>query len=200
MAPGQEVEIVTDRERAELLLHPLRLRIVEAAREPGSAADIARRLRLTPQKVNYHVGRLSEHGFLRRVEERRAGNIVETVYAATAESYVLASRVLGALAPTSAVGDGVTAARMLWLQARAERELAEVLAERGDAGRALGVLSLDAEFRFESAEQRSIFARTVRELFSAVVRKYTSPVRTPEGPAAGRPYRMILGCYPVPDE
>ena len=198
VSPMSEIEIVRERERAEVLLHPLRLRIMESAREPASAAELARRLSQKPQNVNYHVGRLSEHGFLRKTEERRAGNIVEGVYGASARNYVLASGVLGNLSPDGIPPDVSTAGRLLGLQARAERELGVVLQE-AEAGTALGALSLEAEFRFESAEQRSIFARAVREVFDAVVRKYASPTSIDGVPADGRPYRMILGCYPVPE-
>ncbi len=196
-----EVEVVADRERAEVLLHPLRLRILEAARAPASAAGLARQLDLKPQKVNYHVRRLSDLEFLRVVEERRAGNVLETVYVASARSYVLASDVLGALAPV-VPDEGVTVGRLLALHARAEAELGAVMAQAAqvdNGGGTLGALSLDEEFRFETAQQRAVFTRAVRDLFSAVVRKYTSPATPGEGPASGRRYRMILGCYPVPD-
>jgi DNA-binding transcriptional ArsR family regulator len=196
--PIHEVELVAERERAQFLLHPLRLRIMEAAREPASAAGLARRLDLKPQKVNYHVRRLSDLGFLRVVEERRAGNVLETVYVASARSYVLASGVLGPLAPVLS-DDGVTAGRLLALHARAEAELGAVMAGAGSGGSTLGALALDEEFRFETAQQRAVFTRAVRDLFSAVVRKYTSPAAPVEGPATGRRYRMILGCYPLPD-
>lgn len=199
-AIAREIDVVLDRDRAALILHPLRLRILEVARIPASAAGLARRLGLKPQKVNYHVRRLEEAGFLRAVEERRAGNIVETVYVATAESYVLASSVLGGLSPSATDATRVTVGRWLGLQARAEVELAEVLEAAGEETRALGALAMDAEFRFETAEQRKVFGRAVRELFAAVVTRYVSPLTTPEGdPGPGRPYRMILGCYPVPE-
>ena len=197
--PQREIEIVGDRRRAEVMLHPLRLRILDVARTSASAAAIARRLRLKPQKVNYHVRRLAEHGFLRAVEERRAGNVVETVYQSTAEKYVLAARVLGTLAPESAGPASGTVGGLLGLHARAESEIGDLL-QATPAGRTIGALSLDAEFRFETAEQRTVFARAVRELFSAIVKKYTSPPGTEEGASpGGRPYRMILGCYPVPE-
>lgn len=194
------IEVVGDRDRAEVLMHPLRLRILEAAREPGSAAELARRLELKPQKVNYHVQRLAEHGFLRLVSERRAGNVVEKVYGATAESYVLGSSVLGGLSPRAKDGDMVTAARWLALQSQAEAELGEVMQGSPDEGEVAPTIAMDAEIRFESADQREVFERAVRELFHAVVSKYASPAETESGePGQGRPYRMLLGVYPLPE-
>lgn len=199
-ATMRNVQVVDARERAEVLMHPLRLRVLEAARTPGSAAELARRLDLTPQKVNYHVHRLAEHGFLEKVEERRAGNVVETVYGATAESYVLASGVLGGLAPGTVPAESLTAARWLGLQARAEAELGEVFRRASSTGQAVPTISMDAEIRFETAEQQARFARALRELVMAVVSKYTSPARTAEGrPGPGHPFRLLVGCYPIPE-
>lgn len=198
--PAQVIEVVGDRDRAEVLMHPLRLQILEAAREPGSAAELARRLELKPQKVNYHVQRLVEHGFLRLVTERRVGNVVEKVYGSTAERYVLASDVLGGLSPSTSDADMVTAARWLALQARAEAELGQVMRRSAERGQVVPTFSMDAEFRFETTEQRALFARAVRELFLAIVSKYASPPRTESGePGAGRPHRMLLGVYPIPE-
>lgn len=197
IAKTQSIEVVDGRDRAELLMHPLRLRILEAAREPGSAAELARRLEEKPQKVNYHVGRLAEAGFLRRVEERRAGNVVETVYGSTAGRYVLASGVLGELSPRTEDPEALTVARWLALQARAEAELGAVIRESPDES--VPTFTLDRELRFETQEQRALFARAMRELFDAVVSKYASPAGLENGePGRGRPYRLVLGCYPLP--
>ena len=199
--PERDAEVVREPERAEVLMHPLRRRILGAARRPGSAAELARRLDLKPQKVNYHVQRLAEHGFLRLVEERRAGNIVEKVYESTAVSYVLATDVLGELAPRPEEAARGTAARWLALQAQAEVELGEVLVRAEGGSGTVPTYALEAEFRFETAEQGLVFARAVRELFEAVVAKYTSPLRTESGAGGpGQPYRLLLGCYPVPGE
>ena len=199
--PIQPIEVIQKRERAVVLMHPLRLRIMEAAREPASAAELARRLELTPQKVNYHVRRLVEEGFLRKVDERPVGNVVEKVYVASAESFVLATDILGGLSPRAAEADALTAAGWLSMQARAEVELGEVYRQTAPTGQAVGTFTLDSEFRFESVEQRALFARALRELVLAAVSKYTSPLRKSEGePGPGRPYRLLMGCYPVPED
>lgn len=127
---------------------------------------------------------------------------METLYAATAERYVVASSVLGELSPGPDDGAGsATAARWLGLQARAEAELGRVLRRAGAAGRAVPALAMDAEFRFETAEQWTLFTRAVRELFEAAIAKYTSPAATEGGePAPGGPYRLLLGCYPIPPD
>ena len=59
---------------------------------------------------------------------------------------------------------------------------------------------MDAEFRFESAEQRSAFAEALRSAVVDVVGRFTSPALGRDGkPGAGRGYRLLVGCYPVAD-
>ena len=74
------------RKAAALLAHPLRPRIVALAREPASATELATRLRLPRQRVNYHVRQLARTGFLRRAGQIRKRNLIEQRYVATARA------------------------------------------------------------------------------------------------------------------
>jgi DNA-binding transcriptional ArsR family regulator len=189
---------VRDRERAALILHPLRLRILEQAREPASAAEIARRIGETPQKVNYHVGALADAGFLRPAGEGRRRNFVERRYRATARHYVISPEVLGEVGlpaggPASA-GDAFSAARLLGLTAQVQGELGASLREAAAAGAGrVPTLSMDAEVRFASASERARFAADLREAVFGVVARYGGGER-------GWPFRVVVGCYPLPGE
>jgi hypothetical protein len=60
-------------------------------------------------------------------------------------------------------------------------------------------MSLSAEFRFESAEQRATFARALQQAVLDAVGKHASAFTTADGaPVHSRPYRLVLGCYPAP--
>ena len=78
-----------NRQRAGALLHPLRQRLLSLSREPASASELARRLGLPRQRVNYHVRKLEAAGFLRPAGRARKGNMIEQKYVATARAYVL---------------------------------------------------------------------------------------------------------------
>jgi hypothetical protein len=197
-----QVEPLSDRARvATLLRHPLRGRLLALAREPISASDAAARLGETRQKVNYHVRLLARDGFLRHVDDRRRGNLVEHRYVATARAWVLDTAALGDLAPAhmEALEDGASAATLLALAARTQAEVAGVMHAAAAAARAVPTLSLTADVRFESAAQRSAFTEAIAAAVADVVAKHAGPVSTPDGaPAPGRPFRLVLGCYPVP--
>lgn len=187
---------VRDPERAALLLHPLRLRILEAAREAASATEIARRIGETPQKVNYHVGTLADADLLHLVEERRRRNLVERRYQAAARHYRIAPEALGELGlPAGAPvdpGQALSAARLLGLTALVQEELGSTLREAHQAGaRSIPTLSLDAEVRFASAEERARFAARLRSAVLEVVAAHAAG-------GGGWPFRLVLGCYPLP--
>lgn len=192
------VDTIHDPDRAVLLLHPLRLRIVEEAREPASASEIARRIGETPQKVNYHVGTLADAGFLQFAGERMRRNFVERSYRATARHYLIAPEVLGALGLPAGTpvdpGDAVSAARLLGLTALVQDELGRTLREAEAAGAtSVPSLSIDTELRFASAAERGRFAADLRRAVLDVVSRHGG------GDGGGWPYRLVLGCYPLPE-
>ena len=192
---------VDEAEKAELLLHPLRQRILAEALQPSTAAEIARRVGLRPQKVNYHVRTLVEAGFLMPAGEGLKRNLVEKRYQASARSYVLLPRVLGEMqAGALSDGDRFSATYLMNLSATLQEELAVWLGAGGGEGDAVPTLSLEAEVKFDSPEQRAAFADALQKAVTDVIGRHTSPVHDHEGrPRAGRSYRMVLGCYPVPD-
>jgi DNA-binding transcriptional ArsR family regulator len=195
------LEPVDQADRAELLLHPLRQRILFEAREASSAAEIARRVGLAPQRVNYHVRTLVDAGFLQPAGEGRKRNLIEKRYRASARAYLLLPQVLGEMSPGTPSGaDRFSASYLLQLSALLQRELAAWL-EPGAAGReGVPTLSLESEIRFDSAQQRAAFAEALQRAVTEVIGRHTSPARDPEGRTRPGPaYRLVVGCYPVPD-
>jgi DNA-binding transcriptional ArsR family regulator len=194
------INFVQDSGRAAALLHPLRLRILEALGEPDSAAGLARRLRLPRQMVNYHVRELARAKFLKRAGRRRKRNMVEQRYVASARAYVLAPELLGKLGPdVGRIEDRFSAAYLMALASQLQSELGRASEEATALGKRLSTLSVSSELRFESAEQRAEFARQLQRAIIEVVGKYASPAQLADGQAGpGRPYRLLLGCYPIP--
>lgn len=188
--PLPELECVSEPRRAGVLLSSLRLRLLGLAREPASATELAGRLRLPRQRVNYHVRQLFGAGFLRRAGRRRKRNMIEQRYVASARAYVLTPDLMGPVA-AGTVEDRLSGAHLIALAARAQVETARALREASAQGKRLSTLSIESSFRFESAEQRQGFTRALQEAVAAVVSRHTSA-------ATGRPYRLVLGCYPVP--
>jgi DNA-binding transcriptional ArsR family regulator len=194
------LQTVAEPERAELLLHPLRQRILRHAAEPRSASEIARLLDLPPQKVNYHVRALADAGFLHPAGERRKRNLVEKRYRASALSYLVLPAVLGEMAADPGRGgDAVSAGHLLGLSARLQAELAGALVEAGQEADRVPTFAMDAELRFTSGDQRAAFAEALQEAVLDVIARFSAPALDRQGaPGGGRGYRLVLGCHPLP--
>ena len=193
-------DLVASMGRASALLHPLRLRILDALREPDSAAGLARRFRMPRQKMNYHVRELARAHFLERAGQRRRRNMIERRYRTTAQGYVLSPELLGRMGlPREHAEDVLSAAYLLGRMAVAQAELVCSSREAATQRKRLTTLSVSAELRFESAEQRAKFAAELQRSIIDVIGRFASPHTMADGSAgAGRPYRLLLGCYPIP--
>ena len=193
-----ELEAVADRRSAAVLVkHPLRVDILRAAHAPTSASRIASELGLPRQKVNYHVRELARAGLLRRAGRRKRGNMYEQRYVATARQYVLSPEVLGELAADpEQVTDVWSAAYLMALGGRMGSELARVTRDAADKGQRLATLSMQVEVGFANAKQRAAFAAALSQAVTDIVGKHSVPA---EGAASGA-YRLVLGCYPLPQK
>jgi DNA-binding transcriptional ArsR family regulator len=204
-APGAAraaLESVNSLRRASALLNPMRLRLVRMAQEPASATELAGRLGLPRQRVNYHVRELARAGFLRPAGRRRKRNLVEQRYVATARSYVLSPEILGVLSPDwRAIEDTASADYLLALSEQVRLDVSRAEQEARSRGQRVSTLSIKSQFRFDSPEQRAEFANALRQAVVEVIARHTSPDQAASASSRagrGRPFRLVLGCYPVP--
>jgi DNA-binding transcriptional ArsR family regulator len=193
-----DLDCVADRTRAAELLRPIRLEILRLARDPISATELASRLGLPRQRVNYHVRQLARHGFLRRAGRRRRRNMIEQRFAASARGLLLSPELLGAVAADwREIPDAASAAYLLALSGEMESDVARASREAAKGGRRLSTLSFKSQFRFATPEQREGFTHALRDALTEVIARHTSAYRRPDGSEApGTPYRLVLGSYP----
>jgi len=193
-----ELECIADRRRAAALLHPLRLQILNLARRPSSATELGGRLGLPRQRVNYHVRALARAGLLHAAGQRRKRNMIEQQYVASARAYVLAPEILGPLAADwREVQDTASAAYLMALAEQVRSDVGRAWRGAEAEKKPLASLSLKSQFRFESDKQRESFAHALREALVDVIARHSSPNLRADGSAAsGRPYRLVLTCYP----
>lgn len=186
-----DVEVIDDPAAAVVALDPVRGRLLAALGEPASAAELATRVGLTRQKVNYHLRTLEQHGLVQRAGERRWGGLTERRLVATATSYVVSPGALGAVANDPGRADKLSAR---WLVALAARTVCEVagLARRADAGgKRLATLGIDTEIAFRDPAARAAFADELAAAVTALAAKHHTD--------AGRPHRLVVLVHPTPD-
>lgn len=187
------VGVIREAPKAGMLLKPLRREILAHAQAPISAAGIAAAMGRPRQVVNYHVRELARAGFLRRAGRVRKRGLTEQRYVVSARAFVLAPEMLGAMDATApgTTPDKTSAAYLLMLATRLQRELSESWRKAEADGTPLPLLSLDTEFGFASPAHRAKFADALTKAITTVVAEHTIPA-----PRSGR-YRLALGCYPT---
>lgn len=192
-----DVAVIDDPSAAAVALDPVRARLLAAlADEPASAAGVAARLGLVRQKVGYHLRTLEEQGLVVEVDQRRHGGLTERVLAASARSYVVSPSAMGAAgADPSRVSDRLSASYLVALAARAIREVGAMLRRTEDAGKQLPSLSIDADVRFRSAEERAAFADDLAAAMRSLVSLYHD-----ESAPRGRWYQVAVLSHPRPKE
>ena len=190
------VGVIREAPKAGALLKPLRREILAHARTPVSAAGIAAAMKRPRQVINYHVRQLARAGFLKRAGRVRKRGLYEPRYVVSAQAFVLAPEVLGAMDATaspSATADKASASYLLMLATRLQKEVSESWRKADADGTALPLLSLDTDFGFASAAERARFANELTQAITHVIAEHTVP--SARG-GDGR-YRLVLGCYPT---
>lgn len=186
------LQVVENSEQAAAMLHPLRMQLLEALREPQSASGLARLIGLPRQKINYHLRELEKRNFVQLVEERRRGNCIERLYRSTARAYVISPETAGALAADpEQIQDRFSSAYLTALTSRATSDLGRLRARAAKAGKQLATISLQTEIRFASAARRAAFAEELTREIAALVSRYHD-----EDATSGRWFTFIVGGYP----
>jgi DNA-binding transcriptional ArsR family regulator len=186
------LDVVDGSSRAATVLNPMRMHILDALRDPGSASTVARQLGLARQKVNYHLRELEKAGFLEEVEKRRTGNCIERIVRAKATYYLIQPQLLGHLAADpSAIEDRFSATYLVALAAEAIRDVATAQQRAGESGKKLATFSLQTDVRFATAAARAEFTGELANAVASLVSRYHD-----ENAAGGRPYRFLIGGYP----
>ena len=188
------VHVIDEAERAVSVLHPLRLRILGELANAESASDLARRLDMPRQLVNYHLRQLERDGLVETVGERRKRNCTERLVRAVARSYMISPAAFGSLAAhPDHVEDRASSAYLVATAARLISEVSEQRAAAQRADKRTATLTIESEVRFATPAAQRQFAEEVTNVIAAVVAKYHDD-ETP----GGRRFRLMVGSYPAP--
>ena len=168
-----DIEVIEDPAAAEASLDPIRTRILQELAEPGSATQLAAKVGLPRQKVNYHLKALERHGLVELVEERRKGNVTERVLRATAASYLISPVALavGGAGPAPVLGP-LSAFWLLALAGRMVQEMGRLIAGAAAARQKLATFAIDGEITFRTAADRAAFAEELGVAVTRLVDKY----------------------------
>jgi DNA-binding transcriptional ArsR family regulator len=187
------VRTLRDVDALRALCHPTRIALLELLREPASAASIGRRLGQPRQRVNYHLKALHDAGLVEKVGTQRQGNFVESLYRATARSYVVSPEVAWAdPRRLAALRRDQSLETLVALGARLQHDAAALLDGAAFEDEAIASAAVSAETHFAGERERAAFMREYLEATRKLVEKYGGPV--------GSPYRVVLAVHPKIEE
>ncbi len=185
--------VIDTNEQLAALAHPLRLRILDELRAPGTAAGAARRIGESRQLVNHHVRALAKVGLVRSAGERRNGNFVEQLYESIAGTFVLSPRLTwgdGGRART--LVQQVPLRDLVEFGERLQRAAAALLDRAAFDGEAIPSAVVETTIRFADAADRAAFLEEFLASTAALVDKYAS--------RDGDAYSVGLVVHPTPNE
>ncbi|QOT18258.1 helix-turn-helix domain-containing protein [Paenarthrobacter sp. YJN-5] len=192
-----DIEVIEDPAAAEASLDPIRTRILQELTQPATATQLAARVDMPRQKVNYHLKALEQHGLVELVEERRKGNVTERVVRATAASYLISPSALASVAPDPRrFVDRFSAFWLLSLASRTVQEMGKLISGAAAAKKKLASFAIDGEITFRSAAERAAFAEELGVAVTRLVDKYH------DGGAAAvaggaRKHRLVVVLHPA---
>jgi DNA-binding transcriptional ArsR family regulator len=190
----QDIAVIEDPATAEVSLDPIRTRILRELVQPASATQLAVRVGLPRQKVNYHLKALERHGLVELVEERRKGNVTERVLQATAASYLISPIALNEVSPDPRrFADRFSAFWLLALAGRMVQEVGKLIAGAAAARQKLATFAIDGEITFRTAADRAAFAEELGTEVTRLVDKYHDDAPSPRG----RRHRLVVALHPA---
>jgi predicted ArsR family transcriptional regulator len=188
----QEVHLIENAEKAGELLKPIRIKILSLLGMPRTCPEIAHRLGLATQKVNYHMKVLKDAGLVRLIEEHRKRGVVEGVYQAVARSYWISPRLVGKLGGRSTARERASLAYLLQLAEELQIDIGH-LAGKPDA-ESVPSLGLDARIELRDAGERAAFMEELKQSVQNLARKYGA--RSHDKSVKQGAFRLVFACYP----
>ncbi|MFF5258336.1 ArsR/SmtB family transcription factor [Actinomadura viridis] len=154
-------------------LSPLRRRLLEELTRPASASELAERLGLTRQRVNYHLRELERLGLVELAGERRRRGFIERRMRAVERDRYSSGHLL---ATASSLAEDVA-----------------ILRERARAaGRPVLTFTLEVEIDFTSPAAMRDFCDQAGDALRRLAAHHHSP-----GDPKARRHRIVVGAHPV---
>jgi DNA-binding transcriptional ArsR family regulator len=186
---------VEDPERAAVLLHPIRERILARLRTPASASEVARELGMPAPRVSHHFRRLRETGLIRRSGSRRVRNLTEILYTAIARTYIVAEGLTPGGEERRQLRNDTARRPLRNLIALGERlngDALLLLDEAARDGREFSTYATAVDLAFPDASARAAFLADLLAAVKSLRERYGGTERT----GAEARYTTIIACYP----
>ena len=185
----ERVHVVDDPEALQAIAHPLRVQVLEALREPGTAAGVARTLGHSRQAINYHLKELERTGLVHKVAERRNGNFIEALYQSVAGTLVVSPQVAWQdPRRVEALRHQHSLERLVLVGERLQRDAAALLDRAAFDGEEIPSATVEVDVHFADEEERAEFLAAYFDAVQELCDRYSAP--------EGAPYRVVVAVHP----
>ncbi len=185
----QRAELIEDTERALLALDPLKRRLLDALRVPGSASSLAKAFGLPRQQLGYHLRALEQAGLVRLVQERPRRGFTERVLVAVAGEFVLDPALLGTDRSVE-TQDKHAAAHLVQVASGIVREVTRMRSAAEAAGQRLLTFTIEADVAFKRPQDFDDFSAGLAQAVAALVKRYAPGSKR-------RGYHLVIGAHPA---
>jgi DNA-binding transcriptional ArsR family regulator len=186
-----ESRLIESPEQATALMNPLRADIVSRLVEPASAAEVARNIGETAQRINYHLKMLEKLGLVRKVGTRQVRNLVEVLYQAVAKTFILAESLSLSAEMIERIKDHGSLAQLVTSADQLKRDAVELM-EQADQQQVPSA-SLYFQIGLPQEDVRQAFVDDYIAMVKKLVDKYGAPH---DGSSI---YKVMLAVYPKPE-
>ena len=190
MARTPDTALIENAERARLALDPIKSALLAALRVPGSAASLAKQLKLPRQKLGYHLRALEAAGLVRLVEERQRRGFVERVLVAEANAFVLDPMLLAGANRAVEAQDRYAAQHLVKAAGTVVREVTRMQGAAEKAGQRLLTFTIETDVGFAQPQDFEDFTAALAQSVAALAERYAPG-------ADRRRYHLVMGAHPA---
>lgn len=185
----QETYLIELPEQASALINPLRAEILTQLKQPSSATEVAKKLKETPQRINYHLKALQKVGLVTKVGTRQVRNLVEVLYQSIAKTFHLAETLSISKETIQKIKDQGSLLHLIHTSERMRKD-ALLLMEQSDQNEVIPSASLQMQVNLKNESMREQFVEDYVDLVKDLVKRYQ------QNNENQNVYQVLLSVYP----
>jgi DNA-binding transcriptional ArsR family regulator len=185
----QEIYLIELPEQASALINPLRAEILAQLKQPSSATEVAKKLKETPQRINYHLKALQKVGLVTKVGTRQVRNLVEVLYQSIAKTFLLAETLSIGKETIQKMKDQGSFLHLIHTSERMKQD-ALLLMEQSDQNEVIPSASLQMQVNLTNKSMREQFVEDYVSLVKDLVKRYQ------QNNGNQHVYQVLLSVYP----
>ncbi|MBB6454744.1 DNA-binding transcriptional ArsR family regulator [Salirhabdus euzebyi] len=184
--------LVTDAEQILMLNNSFKVSILSMLKDAKSSSEVAKDMDETPQKINYHMKKLESVNLIEMVGHRKIRNLVEVMYQAVAEEFVVPDDVRVQNEFVQRMKDQGSLNHLFQMSEKMKEDTVTLMGHVEDAQHIPSAM-LDFAIRFENEQMRKSFVEDYVQLVSDLVKQYEGHGKEEQNDDL---FQVLIALYP----